>query len=211
MKILHLINVVCVGSDISWSANLKKLLNMINEQNVLLLMDDAPLSKTVNKDDFNYYYDCFIKHQMNYLNLKGTPAPDVNIGNKFGQIRPSTGYRTAVVPNIWKKSVLLELLKIDENAWQFEINGSRRSKNYHAFFSVQQPVIEFDHIIIKGKIDRNIYKKLRANNEHLKLDFPVMSVGESYLEKINVIRSRILRAIIPNNILSFLRTIKYGD
>ena len=175
------VKVVCVGKDISWSANLRKLLSGISEQNVLLLMDDAPLSQAIEIEEFQFFYNSFIEHKMNYFNLKASPKPSRNIGTHFGEIRPSTAYRTAVVPSLWRKDILLDLLKDNENAWQFEVYGSKRSKRYEGFYAVRKPFIAFDHIVIKGKIDRSIFTKLKNNDEHLGIDFPVMRGSRVYV------------------------------
>ena len=206
----HLINVITVGEDISWSITVK-ILHKIPEKNILLLMDDAPLAATLEETDLDYYYKIFVQQKMNYFNLKGSPAPNTNLKDFFGELLPSTGYRTSVVPNLWKKDTLLKLLIADENAWQFEIFGSQRSKKYDGFFSAKKSVICCDHIVIKGKIDRSMYKKLQTNDEHHAYTFPVMTRWESLTEKIKFYISKTVKALLPENFISLVRKIKYGD
>ena len=207
----HAVEVVCVGDDISWSSNLRKLLIGISEQNILLLMDDAPLSQVVKVKDFQHFYNLFVENKMNYLNLKASPAPNSNIGDYFGEILPSTSYRTAITPSFWRKDILLNLLKDDENAWQFEINGSSRSDRYEGFCAVKKPILISDHIVIKGKVDRKIFKKLKDNNEHIDIDFPVMSSWEHFKENMRKIRAQIVRSVVPGSIKSVFRKIKYNN
>lgn len=206
---LHLVNVIKIGQDVSWSDNLKCLLSLIREQNVLLLMDDGPLCKNLSREVLKDYYESFLAHKMNYLNLKGSPAPDINLGVKFGELLPSVDYRAAVAPSFWKTAVLIDLLEAKETAWQFEVFGSKRSSSYSGFFSTTQKVLELDHIVIRGKIDRSVYKKLKDNDEHIGLDFPVMTVFEYYKEAFNREKSKFLRAYIPVSMLFFLRKLKY--
>lgn len=206
----HAVEVVCVGDDISWSSNLRKLLIHINESNVLLLMDDAPLSEVVAVKEFQIFYSFFIEQKMNYFNLKASPYPNKNIGDYFGELIPSTGYRTAVVPSLWKKTVLLNLLEDNENAWQFEVFGSRRSERYRGFYAIKTPLFTFDHIVIKGKIDRGVFKKLKSNGEHVGIAFPVMTSWEYLKVTLSSVRSRVLKRFIPRVILGLLRKIKYG-
>lgn len=207
----HAVEIVCVGDDISWSANLRKLLMGISEQNILLLMDDAPLSQVVKVKDFQHFYSLFVEHKMNYLNLKASPAPNSNIGDYFGEILPSTSYRTSASPSFWRKNILLSLLKDNENAWQFEINGSRRSDQYQGFYAVKKPFLIFDHIVFKGKVDRKTYKKLKNNNEHVDIDFPVMTFWEHFKLNLMKIRAQIVRTVIPGPIKSAFRKIKYNN
>tara|TARA_B100000900_G_C20578494_1_gene716385 strand:+ start:457 stop:1242 length:786 start_codon:yes stop_codon:yes gene_type:complete len=206
----HLVKVICVGNDTSWSDNLSKLLVQINEENVLLLMEDGPLAKNVNLEKLNFYHDVFIKNNMNYLNLKASPKPDKNINPDFGEISPFKGYRTALVPSLWKKSILLSLLKKGESAWEFEVLGSERSSSYENFFSLNKPLFTLDHIIVKGKIERKIFKKLKFKNEHLDIEFPVMSKWESLKDYFLGWRSLLLSFLIPDFILLYLRKIRYS-
>ncbi len=206
----HSVEVICVGDDISWSDNLRKLLVQINEKNVLLLMEDGPLAKNVNIEKLNSYHDIFMKNNMNYLNLKASPKPDKNINQDFGEISPSKGYRTALVPSLWKKSILLSLLKNGESAWEFEVLGSERSATYENFFSLNKPLLTLDHIIIKGKIERKIFKKLKLKNEHLNIEFPIMSKLEYLKDYLLRWRSLLLSFLIPDFILLYLRKIRYS-
>lgn len=205
----QLINVRCIGEDLSWSSNLRKLLGTLHEENVLLFMDDAPLSKSVDIEKFKAIYDEFTKKDMQYINLKASPSPNRNVGKDFGEIVPGTGYRTAIVPSLWKKSTLLSLLKDDENAWQFEIYGSDRSKEYNRFFSVNSPAFEFDHIVIKGKIDRRVYSRLKAKGEHHNLNFPVMNRWEYFEELARRLRAKLVRRLVPTLFVSRVRALKY--
>jgi len=205
----HSVQVICVGNDISWSDNLMKLLNEIDEKNVLLLIDDAPFSVDVDIDKLRNHYDSFVKNNMNYLNLKGSPKADKNINQYFGEISPSKGYRTALVPALWKKSILLSLLKSGESAWEFEVVGSERSGKYGDFFSVNKPIFTFDHIIVKGKIERRAFRKLKIKNEHLNIEFPVMSNWEFLKDYLSGWRSFLLALIVSDSILLYIRKIRY--
>tara|TARA_B100000787_G_scaffold30935_1_gene20787 strand:- start:14991 stop:15770 length:780 start_codon:yes stop_codon:yes gene_type:complete len=207
----HSVEVVCVGDDISWSDNLSKLLLGIQENNVLLLIEDGPFSMRVDIGKIDFFYQMFLDENMNYLNLKATPLPDKNIGEFVGEISRSMGYRTALVPSMWKKKVLVNLLKSGESAWEFEVFGSERSKEYGEFYAVKKPIFSFDHIVIKGKVDRGVYRKLKNNDEHIGIDFPVMSFWEFFREKVNVVRSRAVNLFLPDYILALLRKIKYGE
>lgn len=199
-----------VGEDVSWSSNLRRMLETINEPNLLLLMDDAPFSSSVELNRFRVIYAQFKSRAMNYINLKASPSPDKSVNDEFGELAPGTGYRAALVPSLWKKTTLLRLLKDDESAWQFEVHGSARSNVFGGFYSINHALFEFDHIVIKGKIDRRVFRKLMHAGEHKGLDFPVMTYSEFVIERIGRIRSKVINCVLPNAIKSQLRRIKYG-
>lgn len=209
----HDINVICVGDDISWSDNLIKMLDKVNEKYVMLLIDDAPFAADVDIKKLNNYFSTFINENMNYLNLKSSPKPNKNfeLDHGYGEISKSTGYRCALVPSIWKKNILYDLLKISESAWEFEVIGSERSKKYDRFFSLVKPIFNFDHIIVKGKIERKVYKKLRDRNEHLGINFPVMTTWEYISDNLLIIRSKFLTFLLPEFVLLYIRKIRYSN
>ena len=209
-KIGHKIKVIRVGEDVSWSDNLYTLLNIIKEKNVLLLMEDGVFCKDVDKLKLEEVYKIFLDNNMSYLNLKASPKPDLKLNKIYGMLSSSKGYRAALVPSIWKKSIMLKILKRGESAWQFEIFGSERSKIYKDFYSLQKPIFLFDHIIIKGKIERKVFKKLKQKGEHQLIDFPLMSHWEYFQNLMIIFRSVIFSFLIPDLILTYLRKIKYG-
>ena len=205
----HSIKVVCVGKDISWSDNLNALLKRIPEDNLLLLIEDGIFAKKVNLEKFYQVFDLFLKEKMNYLNLKSSPKPDIKVNSRYGKLSNSKGYRTALVPSLWKKEVLLALLEEGESAWEFEVFGSERSKNLDEFYSLNQPIFSFDHLIVKGKLDYRAYKMLLKENEDVEFGFPIMNFFEFSLIYFKEVTSYLINIIIPQSLLTFLRKLKY--
>ena len=97
------VNLIKVGDDISWSSNLIKLIKSVPEKNLLFFMDDAPLSKEVDMNKFDNALSAFASENMDYLNLKSSPSPNLNLKKDFGLLAPNTDYRAAIVPSLWKK------------------------------------------------------------------------------------------------------------
>ena len=86
--------------------------------------------------------------------------------------------------------------------------AAKDPKALKIFFSLNSSMFEFDHIIIKGKIDRKVYKRLKANEEHRNLDFPVMSFLEHLKELARIFTSNILK-LLPKPLVSSYRSYKY--
>ena len=101
------------------------------------------------------------------------------------------------------------MLKDNENAWQFEVFGSERSVEYVGFYAVKKPLFSFDHIVVKGKIDRGVYAKLKARDEHLNLDFPVMNQWEYLNDLITRLRSAVIKRFLPKSFIAAVRRLKY--
>jgi hypothetical protein len=121
----------------------------------------------------------FGEGNFDYLNLKASPRPkNVPLNSAYGRYPENLFYRTALVPCLWSKAVLQDLLIPGETAWQFEIRGSIRSNKYESFYSVREPALHFLHCVIQGKLDRRAAAKLNSTGEISLLNFPVMSRGE---------------------------------
>lgn len=206
---VHNVDIICVGDDISWSDNLFSCLSRIQEENVILMIDDGPFSAHVDLKLLTYYCDEFLLKDMNYLNLKAAPRPDISVNKKYGELSRSVGYRASLVPSMWRKQVLLQLLETGESAWEFEILGSQRSRRFSNFFAVTSPVFSLDHIIVKGKIDRRAHAKLNRAGELTGIDFPLMSRFEFYSELLAELRSRFISFVLPASILFILRKWKH--
>lgn len=203
------INLIKTGEDISWSYNLEKLLISLEEEKVMFLMDDGLLSNHVNKAKFENIYKEFLNKDMDYLNLKSSLFADKNLDSLFRELPPGTSYRAAIAPALWKKHVLLDILNNKENAWQFEIFGSQRSNIYNRFYSLNESLFKFDHLVIKGKIDRSIYKQLKLNGEHSEFDLPVMTYLDYLTDKLRYYRSMFVKKFIPIFMVSSYRALKY--
>ncbi len=50
------------------------------------------------------------------------PKPDKHYSQLVGIVSKGTIYRTATVLSVWKKDILLDLLKVGESAWDFEVS-----------------------------------------------------------------------------------------
>ncbi|MFL2693699.1 MAG: hypothetical protein ACJ0G1_08330 [Gammaproteobacteria bacterium] len=147
---------------------------------------------------------------MNYLNLKSSLFVNKSLDSIYRELPPGTNYRSAISPSFWKKNIMIELLKDEENAWQFEIFGSQRSDAYERFYSINEPLFEFDHLVIKGKIDRAIYKQLILNGEHSDFDLPIMSYLEYLVDRLGYFRSMLIkRKLVPTILVSSYRKLKY--
>lgn len=194
------IRAIKVGPDINWSRNLRVALSQIAEPRVLLMMEDAPLAGMVSNHAIAKLIEIFSSREMNYLNLKASPPPRQQIkGQLVASIPSGALYRVAAVPSLWKKSVLLELLMDGETAWQFEIQGSRRSNGIPGFFVTGTKAFELLHCVIKGKIDPRAERRLRIDGDRGWESFPVMGRGEFFLLRLREFRSAIFGAIVPRD------------
>jgi hypothetical protein len=86
------------------------------------------------------------------LRLIPRPGPTGSISgeSRYGTISINDSYRVSTQGALWKVEVLSTLLKAGESAWEFEINGTKRSKEYQNFVSVYRSVLPYYHHVIQG-------------------------------------------------------------
>lgn len=205
------VTTVKTGEDLDWSSNLLNALDQIPQDNLLLMIEDAPLDAMVNSAAFEGLYRRFQNEHLNYLNLKASPAPNGVIDAELGDLLPGSLYRTALVPCVWKKDILKMLAIRGETAWQFEILGSERSDRIPNFRSTRHPFFSLLHCIIRGKLDRRAAQKLMENGELQTLTFPIMTLREQVSLRLRELRSRIFTILIPSRLRRDLRSFFYRN
>jgi hypothetical protein len=199
------VETIKIGPDKDWTSNLMRALEFVDAENVLLMLDDAPLAAKVDSDKFSDLISIFESRKFNYLNCKASPLPKNKTEfNSIGELPPGSNYRAALVPCIWRVSILKDIAKIGESAWQFEIRGSKRSDQHDRFFSLWSPFFQITHIIIKGKIDRRAHSELMKNNELDGMNFQLMSKTEYIMLRIQESRSFFIN-LFPYNLRRNLR------
>jgi hypothetical protein len=172
---------VLVGEDYSWSDNLIKALNTIDEEYVLIVIDDLFMVNHPREERLNEVLDWIGTNNPNYVGLNSKPKPDSPFNDLVGIVSPGSLYRTSTVMAVWKKAVLLDLLKPGENAWEFEVYGSTRSDICEGFFSTWQELFPVDNGVIKGKWKRSAIKRLESLGVSLQLNKrKVMTAWETF-------------------------------
>jgi hypothetical protein len=72
-----------VGEDKDWSSNLKKALQIINTEYVLLWLDDVFLSEKVDYSQLNDIMNFIECYNPNFLRLRPSPKPDIWVKKKL--------------------------------------------------------------------------------------------------------------------------------
>jgi hypothetical protein len=203
-------SVVNVGIGRTWSYDLKQLLSATDHEYFLIWIDDLI---PVSKPDWNHI-KCLISWltdvKGNYLRLNPTPAGKGGMRTKgLNEIKPGEPYRASTVLAVWKKDVLLSILEESENAWQFEVYGSRRSDKYNGFYASDVFLVNYINLVIKGVVDPRAEKKLKALGFDLEgIPFPKMSLLKvSWLalrEKISIVVQ-----MLPSSIQNWVRSFIY--
>jgi hypothetical protein len=157
------VRTLTIGPDVSYSDNLRAMLEHIPEEWLIFWIEDRFLSAQVNNSEISRLLDEAIKNGAAYLKLMPEHPlayhvrhPSANIGN----IPTGTRYRVSMTIALWHKPDLLALLRPGESAWELEKIGSRRSDNLLAPFMAlaprwrSRPPFPHEHVVVKGRLIR---------------------------------------------------------
>jgi hypothetical protein len=197
---------ISIGKDKDWTTNLISAINVIREEYILFMLEDAVINSYVDEDSFRKICHNIALNNLSYVNLKASPKPK---GNKYidnlREIPPGTHYRVSIANSIWKKEVLHSLLIPGESAWEFERSGSLRSNIIGGFYGLSSPLFKIQHCVVKGKFLPSIYRQLVSSDE-LPIDtLPSMSLISEFYLNVKIFRSKFFTFIIPSKYQQSLR------
>lgn len=185
-----------VGDDISWSDNLQKGVMQLEEPYVFLFLDDLIMLRRVNWPHVLKVFQWIADNKPNYVRMSASPLPDKPLNDLVGIASKGTIYRTSTVLSVWKREVLIDLLKCGETAWDFEIFGSVRSDKYENFYSTWKECFPVTNSVIKGKWQRFAVRNLQALDIEVDLARrPVMTHKETLLFFLKRQRSALLNLL----------------
>lgn len=202
-----------VGGRGRWSDNLISALAQLEAFDyVFLWMDDLILTGSA--------YPGLQRHMMKVLQdlspaylrlnpLEGThqfKRSQHDVPLTVSPIPKGVVYRTSTVFSVWRRDVLRGLLRPGENAWQFEIAGSRRSDSIPGFYSYDQSTLQFANLVIQGAVYPPALRHIRRAGLDYQGPRRVMSALETLRRQLRVIRSRIF-GLLPTAIQAWIHGI----
>jgi hypothetical protein len=145
-----------VGDDLSWSETLARGLEKIANRYVLLILDDFFLTAPVDTARVLRMQAAMAAKGAVYLRLAPNPAADAPCADmpEIGTINKGAPYRTSLQMAFWDRRLLLDLLRREESAWDFEIKGSLRSDALdEPFLGVCSDfAVPYRHVLRRGKL-----------------------------------------------------------
>ena len=129
-----------VGDLVSWSERLLAALSRVHTPYILFLQEDYWLTSPVDTERVREYVRVMERDDLNYIRFLAVPPPgrDSPSDPRLGIIARDGEYRTSSQIALWRREVLSELLVPGESVWQFELEGTPRSRRYgDTFLSVK--------------------------------------------------------------------------
>ncbi len=153
----------------SYSASLREMLSQIGEEWVLTWGEDLLLCRSVSGDMAMKVIHGCVEDGCGFARLLCTHplAIDAPKHREYGPLPRGIRYRVSMMVSLWRKDMLVSLLRDDESAWEFEKRGSRRSDEYREPFMgmsaelAQRPPIQVVNTVVKGCWTREGARLLR--------------------------------------------------
>lgn len=115
------------------------------------------------------------------MRLRLNPPPDKWVEENYGEIfATSPFYRVSIFSTIWKRDVLLSLLKKGETPWEFELNGSIRSVEYDGFYCTRFNVFDYIHGVEKGIWKRDAVAWLQSREYDIDFSYRRMMTEREF-------------------------------
>lgn len=201
------IKTIKVGEDVSWSANLKKTLQILKKEysHVLLSFDDLFLTQKVDNKQLENVIEAFKKEKGAFLQLIKWHNKPKKVDQYIGILEIGSLYRPNCVYALWDIEVLDKLLDPNENAWEFERKGAKRSDKFEGFYAVQQSIFQYRNVVIRGKIVRK-----DANNFNMKdiKGLKVMSIWDNLKFYLRYLGFKIFLFLVPRKYQAPIARIK---
>lgn len=140
------VETLCIGDDTTWSAGLRKMLEALEAETVLVVLEDFLLTRRVDTAALLARLGDLEALGGAYLRLRPFPPPDLRLARfeAVGEIEPGAPYRASMQAAFWRRESLLGLLRSHENPWEFEIFGARRSDaDGRGYYATWAPALEF--------------------------------------------------------------------
>ncbi len=130
-----------IRPDRGWAKNLRQAMDSVDAEVLLYTHEDFWLRSPVDTEEIREFVDHVVAGRADYIRLYPAPGPDrpFTPDPRLGVLAEKAPYRTSLQTALWRKSMLQELLCDDESCWQFELDGTPRSRVYTDRFLCVQP------------------------------------------------------------------------
>jgi len=157
---------------------MKAALHAISAEVVILSLEDYWITRAVDSNEIASYVRLIEQNVADHVRLYPTPYPDSAYPNdpRLGVIDEHAYFRVSVQIGIWRKEVLLGLIRDSESIWQFEVEGSSRSSSFfrNRFLSVVSTAfgVHYINAVNKGVWTNAAYRY--AKLEKIELDWAAL-------------------------------------
>lgn len=161
------IEIFSAGDAVQLPQRIKKVLNQINTEYILMTLDDYyPIYKISNKK-IERLLDIMDNLKLDYIRLFPIPKAKKRIReyNNLFEIELNEEYDVNLYPGIWRKSFLYNTIRESIDPWKYEVTLTKIAKQLNAKCALSTGrEFEILDVVRKGKLLRKASKYLKTNN-----------------------------------------------
>jgi hypothetical protein len=194
---------ILMGADETWSHGVKIALSKLkdNYDYVFTTLEDSPLIEKVDNIYVVKAFESFTADDGNFLRTFMVVIPKIKpINQYYGEVDNNTPYRQTCAYAVWKIKTLYEILDENESAWDFERIGVKRGFYYNKFYCMYNNQFKLINLVIKGKLLRASYKKLKELIPEVNLNRQQFTIRENVNDKIHTYFVLMALKFIPQKI-----------
>jgi hypothetical protein len=121
-----------VGPDRTWGRTLIKALRQISQPHIIYFQEDYFLTSRPNEklmaEDLAYAFE----NDVDSFSFRARSKREPNfefLNERFGVVPDDSDGRTRCQATLWKREVLLSVLREEESVWEFEARASPRTRH----------------------------------------------------------------------------------
>jgi hypothetical protein len=138
------------GDDLDWSTTISRAISGLKHSHLMFWIDDAFLSGDVSNKKIESLFNFSIETGSQFLRLRPNPTPLLWLNNEIGVLSKDAAYRVSLFATIWTVEMLNQILRPGESAWQFEVDGTERSRVFDQFYCTKEEVFSYLHGVERG-------------------------------------------------------------
>lgn len=195
------VKVIHSGKPADWSTDTRKILEKIPETYIILLLEDYFLERPVDLSWLNNCLEFTKKSDASFMRIASFRkdhepmyAFDLSTFNpQFGITRLNAPFRVNLQAGIWNKNDLIQLIKEGESPWEFETQGSVRSRSMRKpFLGITEssekdilvgPIPYLCTAITKGTWMREVIQLCKNENVPIDLSHRPLETKAQYLKR----------------------------
>jgi len=147
------VKTLSAGAGQPWGRSLRCFLLDIECENILLLLEDFFLCGTVSTEAVLAHLAALRHLQGNVVRLHPNPPPTISVPEfpLLAEQHRLAPFRVSLQASVWNRRALLEIVRDDENPWQFEWQGTLRAQaQTHGFYCTRKPALPYRHVLENG-------------------------------------------------------------
>lgn len=166
---------IMLGKDPGWSRTMLQTLEKVQTPFLIYMQEDYWLRQPISSEVIASYIQLMAAGLADFINLNRRLPFSGRVcdqDSRLSILDTAVEYRASLQIAIWRRQTFLDLLEPDESPWQFEGNGTIRSRRYEDRFlvvSAEKDKISYVNAVDKGEWREEAYRY--AQTEGIEVDF----------------------------------------